>query len=115
MQYLQDIMGIVVDKVYAQANYSQYCAHLPSCGSGNEFMAQLFAGLYNMVVPLFAVSSVLVVIYGGMRLAASAGDEGGKDAAKRIIKFGLIGLGLGMATGSILFFLDLFIITPFNS
>ena len=114
MNFLKDMFGSLIEKVQAQ-NYSQYCGHLPNCGSGNEFLAQLFAGLYNMVVPLFSVSAVLVIIYGGIRLSASAGDEGGKDAAKRIIKFGLIGLGLGMATGSIGKFLEIYIINPFNA
>jgi len=117
MSLLHSIVGTIINTASAQ-DFSQFCSFIdPSCGSGSSgtFLVQVAQRVGGGIVePLVGGAAVLVIIYGAIRLASSGGDEAGKEAAKRIIKTGLIGLALATIVWPIINFTYTFIdnLTP---
>ncbi|MFA7681439.1 MAG: hypothetical protein WCX61_00230 [Candidatus Peribacteraceae bacterium] len=103
------IIGLGADSAYAGA-FDEYCSILHSgCGSGSSFLEELFSRLGNFFAPLVAGAAVAVIIYGAIRLITSAGNDQGKEEAKKIITTALTGLILALAAEAIIIYINNFI------
>lgn len=112
------IVGLIIKAVYAaQTPISQYCAPLhPGCGAGSAFIFQLSYRVIDVVSILIGGSAVFMVMYGGIKLIISGGNEEGKTQAKNIITAALIGLFLAIMGKAFVEFTADFVIsvTPDN-
>ena len=70
--------------------------NLPAGSTSNTSVETKVIDLLNSLINLILFASgsvaVLMLVYGGIRLITSVGDQEGKDHAVKIIRFAIIGL-----------------------
>jgi len=79
----------------------------PSSGLVSSKFLDLQTGLpvfYNAAIVVATLVFVILIIIGGVRYLASAGNEQGTEQAKRLILSAVIGLALVLGTWAILLF-----------
>ena len=107
------LLSILTDALVQTAHASpiqQYCQSLhPGCGAGAAFVAQLSLRVIDILSELIGGAAVIMVIYGGGRIAASAGNEEGRTQGKNIIIAALIGIALAILGEAIVFFVESFV------
>lgn len=69
-------------------------ADVPELTTGTAFnMArELGFGVINVILFIAGIVAVVAIVWAGIRMVASAGDEEGITAGKRILKYAVIGL-----------------------
>ena len=103
--------ALIVSKAYAQSEnlrnaFRGYCEILHTqCGSGRTFLAALALRAGQFFAVLIAGAAILAIIYGSVRLITSAGNDQGKEEAKKVITTAIIGLLLALAAESIFTFI----------
>ena len=68
-------------------------------------MAQLALRIGQFFAVLIAGAAILAIIYGAIRLITSAGNDQGKEEAKKVITTAIIGLILALAAEAIILFI----------
>jgi hypothetical protein len=110
MTLLRILIGFLIEKAYAQNAWQLYCSQLGGyCGSGRAFIIQLATRVEQMVVQFIGGAAVLAVIYGGIRIITSGGDDSKRDEGKKIIEIALIGLVLAILAHSLVLFVAGFV------
>jgi len=98
-------MALLIEKASANP-FSNYCTILHSgCGSGEGFLADLSIAALEFFAILIAGAAVIAIIYGAIRLTTSAGNDQGKEEAKKIITTAIIGLLLALGAEAIILFI----------
>lgn len=90
-------------------DFTKYCAPLGVCGNGEAFFIIFAERAAMMILSLIGGVCVLVVMYGGLRLTASAGNDSARDEAKKAIFTALIGLVFAVMGAAIVQFVANFI------
>lgn len=104
IRVLSSLFGTFIPTVFAQNPYQQYCSFMVGCGSGSSFLVQFFWRAGIIVQTLVSGACVVVIVYGGVRLAMGGADESSKAAGKNAIKWGVIGLVLAVMVWPIINF-----------
>jgi hypothetical protein len=87
-----------------QEMWGQIRGTFPWTDTGGQGAALLITKSSTVVLSLIASVGVISVIYGGIRLATSGGDESRYEEAKKIIMYASLGIILaGMAEAIILY------------
>lgn len=78
--------------------FNVYCNALGTyCGDGQVYLIHLANRVRDVfVIPLIGGLAVMSLIVGGIKLIASAGNDQGKEEAKKLIQYGLIGISLAL-------------------
>jgi hypothetical protein len=76
--------------------WASICSTLPFCGVGADAPRLFACKLARFIFGSISGAAVCVVIYGGLRLVTSQGDESGVSDAKQIIAYAAGGLALAM-------------------
>lgn len=90
--------------------WDQICTAVPFCnkvaqeGGPSQAVLSFAQQLVNLIYPLLSVMAVLMIIYAGIKVVLSQGNDDGISSAKDIIKYALIGVVLGILAKEILDF-----------
>ncbi|MBT4120190.1 MAG: hypothetical protein HOG89_02820 [Candidatus Peribacter sp.] len=86
----------VIEKAYASPYFGYYCSALGTyCGDGQGFIIHIAVRTANVIViPVVGAIAVIAILWASLKMISSAGDDQGKEEAKKII--------LGAVTGIIL-------------
>ncbi len=96
---------------YATNPFRQYCNQIHGgCSSGSGFLVALGIKMVHLISVLIAGGAVIVIIYGGIKLMTSAGNEQGKEDAKKILGYAIAGLIFALAGEAIIFFVNSFMV-----
>jgi len=120
MTLIRTLIGFLVTKAAAADGdtvgnpFERYCRILYDdgdqvCSSGAGFLGILAERSITFFATLIGGASILVIIYGSIRLITSAGNDQGKETAKNIIIAALVGLIFAIAAHSIMYFVDQFV------
>lgn len=96
---LSSFIGFAIQRAYAQSPYFQvYCDALGTyCGDGQEFIIHIAVRTANaLIIPLVGGIAVVAVIWAAIKMITSFGNDQGKEDAKKIIQFAVIGVALAV-------------------
>ncbi|MBU1123271.1 pilin [Patescibacteria group bacterium] len=120
--YLYYLVGLLIPQAYAggldDIELRSFCEVIyPSsaCASGSGLRGDSFLStFFDRVGDLFAATvaglAVVAIIYGSIKLVTSAGNDQGKEEAKKIIMAAIVGLILALAVEGIFTFVRNFVI-----
>jgi len=74
------------------------------CASKNDNIKNIIANVVNILLYIVGVLSVIMLIYGGIRYATSAGNAANVTSAKNTIMYALIGLVIALLAYAIVHF-----------
>lgn len=106
---------LLVPSAHAQASldqaFSLYCNLINSnaCNANSTSLAGLFWRIGDFFAGFVTVAAVLAIIYAGVRLSMSGGNDQGKEQAKTIITTAIVGLVLALAAEAIIAYVGTFI------
>lgn len=107
MNILHSIHDVLVQTASAQDVWQQYYAPFGGAGTGPAFIKVFAFRTANLVLKLITGGAVLAIMWGGLKMISSAGNEEGKESAKKIVMFAIGGLLLSLvAEAAILFTKD---------
>ncbi len=110
MHFLSTFFGSLVEKAHAQNFFQYYCEQLGQyCGSGQAFVIQVASHIEQLIIQFIVGAAVLAVIYGGLRMIISGGDDSKRDEGKNIMIVALTGLVLAIAAHAIIQFIATFV------
>lgn len=126
MEFLAFLTGLVVPKAFAATvdqigaagagvaqMWESIRAVFPHTGSAPDAPWVLLDVVLAFVGSLLGGAAVASIIYGGIRLSTSGGDEGRMGEAKKIIAYALIGVILSVSAFSIIWYMTNVIIPAF--
>ena len=91
------------------AMWSRICSTLPYCSLGPEGAVEFFTG--KIIVLIFSIIGgvgIALIVYAGIRMIVSQGQDEALVEAKKIVKYVAIGMTLALsATAAIGFFVSL--------
>ena len=98
MNILFRLLQVIVGKAYAQDAWGIYCDALgTACGDGNLYVAHIAVRMINAVIyPLVGGIAVIAVLWASIKMTASFGNDQGKEDAKKIIGYAVIGIVFSM-------------------
>lgn len=105
MTLLTAIKEILIPKAHAGA-WDIYCEAMGACGSGKYFLVELAARAANFVFLAIGGAAVIAIIWGATGFITSAFNDQGRENAKSIIKFALLGLLLAILGAGIVKFVQ---------
>jgi len=94
MNILITLLKASVQKAFAQDAWGIYCDALgTSCGDGKMYVAHLAVRMIDAVIyPLVGGIAVIAVLWASVKMTASFGNDQGKEDAKKIIGYAVIGI-----------------------
>ena len=107
IRIIHTIIGFfLVGSAYAAGDgaWSEYYAPFGGSGSGRAFINDWAARVGNMALLLITGGSVIAIMWGGLKLITSAGNDEGKESAKKIVMYTVGGLLLAIMSKSIIDF-----------
>jgi hypothetical protein len=119
MLLLQILHDLFITLAHAQGGgdvdtaFDEFCGilHGDDCGASPYFLANLSIRITMFLAGLIGAAAVLAIMWGGIKLMTSAGNDQGKEDAKKIIQTAIIGLILAIAAEAILLFVRNMIMT----
>ncbi|PIQ75957.1 hypothetical protein COU78_03255 [Candidatus Peregrinibacteria bacterium CG10_big_fil_rev_8_21_14_0_10_49_24] len=107
MELLSFIHDTLIQTAHAQDVWQQYYAPFGGPGTGPAFIKVFAWRTANLVLKLITGGAVLAIMWGGLKMITSAGNEEGKESAKKIVMFAIGGLLLSiLAEAAIVFTRD---------
>ena len=99
MRILVILFQASIHKTFAQGAWGIYCDALGTyCGNGRLYIISLAARLIDaVIIPLIGGIAVIGIIWAGIKMTASFGNDQGKEDAKKIIGYSIIGIVLSVA------------------
>lgn len=95
MRVLLLIAQWLIPVAEASSPFQPYCDALGNyCGSGNIFLIQLALQVSELVFKFIVGISIISIMIAGVKLITTA--EGGKEDAKKIIQYSLLGLAFAI-------------------
>ena len=92
--------------------WSHICGILPcvtGLGGGSTLIDALSNSVISFVFPLISIVAVIMVIYAGIRIIMSDGDESKVSEAKKIIMYAAAGVILSIMTTAIITFVKTYL------
>lgn len=88
----------------AQNVWAEYYNVFGGSGSGQGFIIDLGVRSANFFLMLITGGSILAIMWGGVRMVTSAGNEEAKENAKKTVQFALLGAVLAIMAQAIIQF-----------
>lgn len=101
---LQLLASYLVPTAHAQSVWRQYYSIFGGSGSGQGFIVDLAIRAANFFLILLSSGAVLAIMWSGIRMATSAGNEEVKENAKKTIQLALLGAVLAIMAQAIITF-----------
>ena len=111
MRAIEFIVGILgIEKAYAENVLIKYCETLhPGCGAGSEFLSQLAERIATIVFEIVGGVSVIMILWGAIRIVSSGGSDEGRTQGKSIIIAALVGIFFAVTGWAIVEFVYTFV------
>lgn len=100
MRYLFYLLSVTIQTALAEGSaFGIYCSKLNSfCGNGRLYLVSLATRLINvLIVPLVGGIAVIAILWASIKMTASFGNDQGKEDAKKIIGYAVVGMVLCIA------------------
>jgi len=97
MKTLYYIFQASIEKAFAQSDsWAIYCKSLGThCGNGREYIISLAVRTIDtLIIPLIGGIAVIGVLWASIKMTASFGNDQGKEEAKKIIGYSVVGIVL---------------------
>lgn len=95
----------LIPSVHAAIDLNIYCAPFGSCdGAGRGLLIAVAVRVGNAVLLVVAGTATIALIYAGLKLVFSAGNDQAVEEAKKIARISLSGVVLAMASAAIVTF-----------
>jgi hypothetical protein len=115
-RFLNILIGIFTPAaVYAQVHLTDYgfdCsqinAPIPGCGSGIDLTLAAAAKVSGTLLYIATPLATVILLYGAVRMIVSRGDEG-KEAGKKAMIYGAMGLAFVTLSGAIVGLVNVYI------
>jgi hypothetical protein len=108
IEFLQSIADLfTVQTAFADA-WSRYY-NVFGTGTGTNFVNTLAIRAANLALKFITGGAVLAIMWGGLKLISSAGNEEGKESAKKILMFAVGGLLLAIMSRAVIDFTSGFV------
>ncbi|MBT7928803.1 hypothetical protein HN682_02635 [Candidatus Peregrinibacteria bacterium] len=98
------LRSIIVPSAYAQGVWRDYYTTFGGSGSGKYFVVDVAIRGANFFLMLITGGAILAIMWSGIRMAASGGNEEVKDNAKKTVQYALIGVVLALMSQAIITF-----------
>ena len=95
---------LLVPTAYAQNAWAEYYSIFGGSGSGQSFIVDLAIRAANFFLLLITGGAILAIMWAGIRMTTSAGNEEVKENAKKTIQLALLGAILAIMAKSIIAF-----------
>jgi hypothetical protein len=109
MEFLSFIHDSFIQKASAADVWQQYYATFGGSGTGPQFIKLFAFRTANLILKLITGGAVLAIMWGGLKMISSAGNEEGKESAKKIVIFATGGLLLAVMSQAIIIFTSDFV------
>ena len=113
MYFFHTLIGFVLTQTaYAQGDiWKEYKKSLGQSGggSGGDFLQNLAFRTGDTALKFITGGAVLAIMFGGIKMITSAGNDEGKESAKKIVMFAVGGLILAMASQAVIKFTSRFV------
>lgn len=104
MHLFHTVLGLLIQTAFAQDVWTQYYAPFGGPGTGVDFINNLAIRSANLVLKMITGGAVLAIMWGGIKMVSSAGNEEGKESAKKILLFATGGLLLAIMSQAVISF-----------
>ena len=103
MNIIVRLLQATVETAFAQDAWGIYCDALETaCGSGKMYVAQLAVRVIDaIIIPLVGGIAVIAVLWASVKMTASFGNDQGKEDAKKIVGYAVVGIVLSITGYSI--------------
>ena len=108
MHLFQIFMAFFVPTAFADV-WQQYYAPFGGAGTGVDFANTLAIRAGNFALKLITGAAVLAIMWGGLKMISSAGNEEGKESAKKILFYAIAGLILAIISQAAISFTHQFV------
>lgn len=106
---ISTLLTLLVPMASAQSAWEYYGSTFGSgIGSGQSFIANVATRGGNLFLMLVSGGAVIAIIWGGIRMATSGGNEEGREAAKKTIMYAVAGVVLAVMSVAIMNFVGTF-------
>lgn len=111
IHFIHSIIGfLLVQSAYAagvsagDSAWQKYKTTFGGTDTGVNFIHQWAARIGNFTLTLVSGGAVIAIMWGGIKMITSAGNDEGKESAKKIILYAVGGLLLAIMSKSIIDF-----------
>lgn len=101
---LSFFLGLFIPIAHAADPWARYCTIFGACGDGPRFIEDAAGRVAMIALSVVGGGAVIAVIIAGIKMAISAGNDQGREQAKTIIQYAVMGLALAVASWSIVKF-----------
>lgn len=103
------LLSLLVPVASAQSAWQEYYSIFGGSGSGQGFIVDLAIRAANFFLMLVSGGAILAIMWSGLRMTTSAGNEEVKESAKKTIQFALLGAVLAIMAQAIINFTAAFV------
>ena len=96
MNFLVFLFGLISKKAHAETFYELYGQDLLPGFSGSGGAAEFAMRVIAIISEVIGAAAVIMIIYGGLKIAMSRGNDEGRTQGKNIIIAALVGVVLAM-------------------
>ena len=93
------------------AMWAQICNVLPFCTIGADGPAFIAAKISRFILSLITGTAICFLIYAGIRVTISQGDEEGVGVAKKTAMYALLGIALTIMAQAIIYYIEYWVLT----
>lgn len=106
---LSFILYWLVETVHAEAldNISKYCLGLhTACGGAidSDFVVRVANQLIMLISDVISGAALIAILWGGIRIITSGGNDEGRTQGQSIILAAIVGLGLSIIAHAVVIF-----------
>lgn len=109
MHTLSILLSYLVPTAHAQSAWREYYGIFGGSGSGQGFIVDLAVRGANFFLLLVSGGAILAIMWSGIQMAMSGGNEEAKENAKKTIQYALIGAILAIMAQAIINFTAAFV------
>lgn len=96
------LSGLLIPVAHASSAWSKYCKVFSgNCSDGAGLIEDAAGRVAMMALGLIGGAAVISVIIAGIKLSTSGLNESGREQAKTVIQYAIMGLVLGVGSWSI--------------
>lgn len=77
--------------------WGRICTTLPFCDRGVGIIGDIGEAVINTALPVLAAAAIASIVYAGIKMIMSQGDESGYSDAKKIVMTTLVGSFIALA------------------
>ncbi|PIR53371.1 hypothetical protein COU76_01515 [Candidatus Peregrinibacteria bacterium CG10_big_fil_rev_8_21_14_0_10_49_10] len=107
--FLHTLLGFFLIQTAHASVWDRYADVFGGDRTGRDFVAQKSVAVGNIALQFITGGAVLAIMWGGIKMISSAGNDEGKENAKKIVMYAVGGLIFAILSKAIIVFTHSFV------